>query len=335
MLRICRLLLLAWVPFVAGCSSHKASSMPPPRYSVFDLGTLGGKNGYGAGINNHGQVVGRLGKSMEDAQPFLWTQGKIIKIGSPGGRMGIASQINDNGQVCGTIDPLDGNPDPHNKRHAFLWRNRHLTRLDTLQVRTFDAVGINSEGDIVGTASFNASPGHIFVWQQGKMLEFLPASGIGSNPCALNDTDQVVGSCDKDAVVWMNGPASAKIIGPGCAQSINNHGQVVGNSGENAFLWQGGVRTDLTMLGRGGYSTAFGINDQGQIVGLSCPVIKTGKYNHAVLWQNGQVYDLNSLIPSGSKYEIVVGDAINNRGQILCSAILNGKSHTVILTPKK
>src|SRR5689334_17742521 len=51
------------------------------------------------------------------------------------------------------------------------------------------------------------------------------------------------------------------------ANGINNLGQVVGQSDYHAFLYSGGHLTDLGALPGGNYSWANAINDNGQIVG--------------------------------------------------------------------
>ena len=243
----------------------------PPHYTVFDLGTLGGANVLGAGLNNRSEVVGRLGQNINDSQAFLWTKGKIIKIGPRGGGTTIASQINDSGQVAGTIDPR--NDISGKNAYAFLWQKGHLTRLDTPNVKTSYAEGINGKGDIVGRAKFGLHQETGFLWQHGKMLELLPPSGNGTNPRAINDRGQIAGFCNIGAVVWMHEPGTAERIASGDARAINNKGQVVGMSDGTAFLWQNGRLTGLGTLGKDfnniDYSVAFGINDKGQIVGNS------------------------------------------------------------------
>ena len=57
-------------------------------------------------------------------------------------------------------------------------------------------------------------------------------------------------------------------------------------------------------------SEATGINDRGQIVGVSFPS------SHAFIWQDGIMTDLNKLIPSGSPLALISTGDINDRGEI-------------------
>src|SRR5262245_5919099 len=65
---------------------------------------------------------------------------------------------------------------------------------------------------------------------------------------------------------------------------INDRGQVVGGlttsyaGATRGFVWKQG---SLTVLGRGKFAGASGINERGQILGTS------GDHEHAVLWENG------------------------------------------------
>jgi probable HAF family extracellular repeat protein len=73
-----------------------------------------------------------------------------------------------------------------------------------------------------------------------------------------------------------------------------------------------GLMTDLGNLGC--TSTAYSINSRGQIAGTSrladCQTV------HAVLWQNGKIYDLNDIIPPGSGLELFETHQINDEGVI-------------------
>lgn len=69
------------------------------------------------------------------------------------------------------------------------------------------------------------------------------------------------------------------------------------------------------------------INNKGQIVGVA--VAKSGK-GRAVLWENGRVIDLGGN-PTGGTF----AQAINERGQIVGSADINGHLHAVLWTLKR
>jgi probable HAF family extracellular repeat protein len=81
--------------------------------------------------------------------------------------------------------------------------------------------------------------------------------------------------------------------------------------------------TDLGSLG--GYSYAFGINNQGQVVGWSYLSGSTGPL-HAVLWDNGVMTDLGTL---GGNFSQAYG--INDQGQIVgSSTTAGGAQHAVV-----
>jgi probable HAF family extracellular repeat protein len=110
---------------------------------------------------------------------------------------------------------------------------------------------------------------------------------------------------------------------PSQANAINNEGQAAGyafsgGSNRRAVLWQDGGITGLGTLG-GSESNAFGINDQGQVVGYS--FLPDDTTNHAFLWQGGAMTDLGTL---GGDFSLARG--INAQGQVVGYSFIPGTS---------
>ena len=74
-----------------------------PRYSVTDLGTLGGTYGIAGGLSNTGWVEGwSLMPGDTTRHPFLWRNGEMIDLGTLGGPTADAGyRPNDWGDVGG------------------------------------------------------------------------------------------------------------------------------------------------------------------------------------------------------------------------------------------
>src|SRR5258708_17743014 len=76
----------------------------PPRYTLTDLGTLGGKQSIAYGINAKGQVVGSADTTASlvlgfSPHAFLWENGTMTDLGTLDGLFGVATGINARGQV--------------------------------------------------------------------------------------------------------------------------------------------------------------------------------------------------------------------------------------------
>lgn len=223
---------------------------------------------------------------------------RLIRLGTlPGDVQSLALDINDRGQVVGRSGMWDPGCDT-GVCNAVIWEKGTITDLGTLPDHDYsEARAINNQGQIVGlSGSWDSGQHgqHAVLWENG----FITDLGM------------------------LDGEESAS------ASGINERGQIIGSSGggltsniaPHAVLWDNGTITDLGIVatwfdptaspvGRVDFSHAYGINNRGQIVGVS--TTSTGV--HAILWENGTVTDLGTL--PGHNYSEAFG--INERGQIM------------------
>ena len=298
---------------------------------LLDLGTLDGddwwKTSRGFGINASGQVTGRSGGTA-DHHPFLWTDlnanfakdaGEMTDLGTLGGNTGIGYGVNDSGHVAGYAY-VAGDA----AYRAFLW--------------------VDGDGDRTG------DPGEM---RDLGTLEVGGSFGIHSKAWALSNDDHVVGEAQipngsMRAFIWedntmtnLGAPIGAN---SSCARDLNEAADmVVGYSTgatSSATLWtESGGTWSKSLLPKlvTGSAVAYGLNDNGQIVGYSMSADPLGA--HAVIWEGGAVTDLNDVIVNLPDNVIVVqARDINNYGVIVgsCSVPADGGSrytHACILTP--
>ena len=99
-------------------------------------------------------------------------------------------------------------------------------------------------------------------------------------------------------------------------------------------MYKNGVMLNLgTLAGSNGMtSTALGVNDQDQVVGNS---LTAGFEQHAFLYSNGVMQDLNNLLVPGSQVTLFSATGINDHGQIIADGDnALGQQHAFLLTPQ-
>jgi probable HAF family extracellular repeat protein len=290
---------------------------------IKDLGTLGGSHSMGAGINSHGQVVGLALNGIADpfsifdlqifgssngtqTRAFVWDKHNGMQdLGTLGtGNDAWGNFENERGQVFGssytntTPNPVTGLP----TTHPFLWeRGQGMTDLGSLggtvagsEVADF-AGGINNLGQVAGGSTLAGDMiFHPFLWTKpGPMQDLGTLGGDNATAYALSDAGEVVG-----------------------------YSELPGNQVFDAFLWKNGVLTDLGTVGGDACSCANAINSSGQIVGCDLSTVADPFHpgcdtsQHATLWENGQKFDLNTLIPPHSALSLTRAYAINDHGVI-------------------
>jgi probable HAF family extracellular repeat protein len=132
----------------------------------------------------------------------------------------------------------------------------------------------------------------------------------------------------------------------GFAEWLNDAGTVVGsasNKGDQAllaFLWEKSAIKDLGTLAGNACSAADAINSSGQIVGGSgffdAPFFPacTDPVEHAVLWENGQILDLNNFVPPGTDLTLTEALFISDSSEISgFGTLANGDQHVFLLIP--
>jgi probable HAF family extracellular repeat protein len=313
---------------------------------VVDLGQPGlkGQNSQAFSVNAWGQAVGEAQTGSPDPQsedfcgfaalglassgttclPFLWQDGVMHPLPTLGGNNGLANQINSTGQTVGMAEkdkPDSTCPSGGPQKLEFkpvAWQYGTARELPTYAGDPDgNAHAINDSGQAAGgsgvCAAFNPiwltnlQPLHALLWESGKVVDLGNLGGTGHG----------------DGIM---------------ALDLNNHGQAIGSSdlpGDasfHAFLWtrETGMQ-DLGTVQGDVDSAAIGINDIGQIVGVSLDA----DFNpRAFLRQGQEMIDLNTLVPAGSPLYLASACSINAAGEIVGFAFDNsGNVHAYLAVP--
>jgi probable HAF family extracellular repeat protein len=230
-----------------------------------ELPTLGGYDGYAAGVNNQGRVVGWAENTVHDPtcsgsqvlqfEAVIWGPrlNQMTQLPPlPPDPDSAATAINDKDQVVGISGLCSVAVGGASAEHALLWENGVPINLGNIGGQAWNTpVALNNRGQIVGFANTSGDENAplsptAFIWTK--------ASGMKSIAPYATDTNDI-------------------------AFDVNEKGQIVGqsfnaNSGASrAFFWQDNTLSDLNTLviqPTSLYLTlAQGINDAGEIAGTA------------------------------------------------------------------
>jgi|SRR5579862_2630922 len=264
--------------------------------------------------------------------PLAWAQDqndhrnpqyRVFNLGVPlGGSVSADNGVNNLGWSAGESN-LTGDA----TAHAVLWLIGFPIDLGTLGGPNSAVAwpGLNNTGEVVGISdTANMDPngeawscaaflpashnGHTcvgFKWEFGHMTALPTLGGNNGFATSVNDRGQAVG--------W----AENTVHDPTCvAPQLLQFEAVIWGPGENQIQ-------QLTPYGSDPDSAATGINNRGQVVGISgiCQnAVGNQSATHALLWQNGVPMNLGNL--GGAAWNTPM--AINNQGVIVGFSDLTG-----------
>ena len=324
-------------------------------FSIARVPELDGYHTAPVALNEHGQVlaVGTGGgiPEVHIGRGFVWDGRRVREIGTLGADWSFAEDINDRGEVVGTSSS-DSN-DIFGPSSAFKWKDERIAPL--MSPSSSGAFGINEYGDVVGWAVRSSGQLMQAARWDGESMSYLGTfPGFESSYARdINNFGLVIcnarehSSWTQRAFLWKSGViVELGTLGgqSATAHAINELGQIVGTANtslvreppyqnsaiSHAFLWEEGRLVDIGTLG-GKDSVAHAINDHGWIVGISEVDMTSiiGGEQSPFLYFNGEIRNLNDLIPRNSGWVLFNAVAINNRGQILAT----GNLGVCLLTP--
>ncbi len=220
---------------------------------------------------------------------------------------------------------------------------------------------VTNNGQLSGAAAISNTTMHAALWSKGVRMD-IGTPGLNSVAFGVNERGQAVGEAETSTpngedfcgfnfygfpplgttclpFIWQDGVMTKlpTLGGPnGVANMINNRGEVVGYAENNTqdagcpvfqfkpVVWINGQVHELPINNGDPVGAAVGVNDNGQVVGVSGPCAaldpNLGLYlvdTHAVLWEkDGSAHDLGNLGGDGG-FGGNHACAINNKGQVV------------------
>ena len=287
------------------------------RYSsgeYVELGTLNWDTIRARGINDQGYLAGHGRNFREAEDAFVYHNGSTTIIPAAthlASRVDMyAVDVSNNGHVIGWSAYRDNNDLPHYR--AYVFSNGIRTDIEPFSGTTStQAIAVNDLGIVVGKSSipkdaFGSSTfSTAFIYRNGQTEDMGTLPGyVSSIGYDINNTAQVVGAAYGDTA------------------SSSNEGNF------RPFIYSNGTMQEIPIPAPEGRATK--INNHGQVAGI----LSNGSLQSVFLHSAGQTYDLNTF-PAvkalGIRLEWIT--ALNDKGQLLASAIVEGQLVHYLLSP--
>lgn len=327
-------------------------------YRTSLLGGPAGSESSAWGINQSGQVVGRVSTAEGGWRASLWeANGSWVALDLVGNTVSShAVAINDSGQIAGSSMASNDRFKPGYV--ATMWsKDGRGKALGTLGKGQGVAMGINDAGHVVGAFqhsgdSFGTSAVR---WGADGVARRLASLGGSSNQAnGINNKGQIVGYSETasgggGAVLWeADGSIQQLALLSETAQynwstRINEQGQVAGYAtfseigvDDRPNTWGPDGSVHALDLGDALGGAAYDLNDSGSLV-VGYSVLGSG-IRHATLWDQGTARDLNSFIDAGlaqAGWHFSEARAINEQGWVVGEARnrLTGGVLAFVLSP--
>lgn len=309
---------------VGGVQAQRVSVTAIPAGAVLDLA--------GGGINNFGQVVGRLSNPVDgSSQGFVWSEAAGLRpLGTLGGSYGWAGGINDRGQIVGLASRVDASvvgfiAQPGGPLEAlpmlgtvaginsagqvlgmdvpptvaYLYADGLARRVLTSPDNSLQVSGFSDGGDIAGAMRFSVS---------GPIEPFIRGAATGINTRLFAGYEPLGLRSWKAPLLSPDGRFAAGALGLG-ASAV----------GPQAFLWRDGA---LSLLPGGTLSSTNAVNNAGMVAGWADL--------RATLWQGGQALDLHALAGLGAGTSSAT--ALNAWGQVVVNHAAGGLQVASLVT---
>lgn len=315
--------------------SANTMAATPPQYKITDLGLSADFRP--VKINDARQIAGIVFSTDVDGNTYnhaaLFSAGKLKDLGTLGGPNSSPTGLNNLGQVV-------GNADTASSYRPFVNTGGPTRDLGNSYAY---ARGINKHGQVAGEfARQGDEAARAFILSsQGTATDLGNLGGKeGTSANDINDAGTATGysynsAGEQRAFSYQNGTMSdlgtlAWQAGSGLPEysvgyGINNAGQIIGVSSGKAFLYSAGQMNAIVDGGN-----PVDINDQGQVIGFYGDT--RGNIHH-FLYDNGSLVDLQKQLDANyADWQLSDIVSINNAGEILGLAVHKEEYRTVLLS---
>ncbi len=344
----------------------------PPSFTLTDVGALPNSGCTPTAISANGAITGfctPFPTSPLDqfyaggsTSGFLYRNGTLSNLGATTNPVVLPFAVNDAGVVVGVaasfnfVDFISERPitNSNGSLQPIAGAPNDLIPLaisNSGVVAGTRISGINIFGMPVNAQAVKFSDGQVTTLPPAGTLQQAGAIGMSPNGMVAGfSSDSTFNMVTP--TLWQSTTAKALPVPAGfitaIATSVTDTGQAAGSafrgnpaSGQsNAFWYDGTKSVDLGTLPGNVGSAALGINSSGWIVGFVNPhsggldpITTFGIGQKAVLWVQGTIYNLASLVTNATGWNMIYATAINNNGQIVGTGLINGAQHVFLLTP--